>query len=61
VGLPSTSYYLGLPGAYDCDGDGYTRSAEANVTTSDQDPCGRTGWPSDLASTIFSTLTIWGP
>jgi hypothetical protein len=48
----------GLPGAYDCDGDGYTRSAESNVTTSDQDPCGRTGWPSDLSSTIFSTLDL---
>jgi Ca2+-binding RTX toxin-like protein len=34
--------------AYDCDGDGYVGTAEAHVTTSDQDPCGGTGWPSDL-------------
>ncbi len=51
----------GQPGAYDCDGDGYTRSAEANVTTSDQDPCGRSGWPSDLASTIFQHAGPAGP
>lgn len=38
------------PGAetYDCDGDGYKGSAEAHVTTSDQDPCGGSGWPSDI-------------
>jgi hypothetical protein len=34
--------------AYDCDGDGYTGTVEAHVTTSDQDPCGGSGWPSDL-------------
>jgi parallel beta-helix repeat protein len=34
--------------AYDCDGDGYAGTREANVTTSDQDPCGGSGWPSDL-------------
>jgi hypothetical protein len=34
--------------AYDCDGDGYIGTREANVTTSDQDPCGGSGWPSDL-------------
>ena len=35
-------------GAYDCDGDGYIGTTEAHVTTSDQDPCGTTGWASDL-------------
>jgi CSLREA domain-containing protein len=35
--------------AYDCDGDGYVGTAEGNVSTGDQDPCGGTGWPSDLA------------
>jgi hypothetical protein len=46
-----------LPGGasgFDCDGDGYKGSAESNVyqpgTTGDQDPCGATGWPSDLVS-----------
>ena len=34
--------------AYDCDGDGYAWTREANATTSDQDPCGGSGWPSDL-------------
>jgi hypothetical protein len=34
--------------AYDCDGDGYVGTAETHVGTSDQDPCGGTGWPSDL-------------
>jgi len=34
--------------AYDCDGDGYVGTAESHVSTSDQDPCGGTGWPSDL-------------
>jgi CSLREA domain-containing protein len=33
---------------YDCDGDGFTGATESHVTTSDQDPCGGTGWPSDL-------------
>ncbi|TMB98888.1 MAG: hypothetical protein E6J42_04860 [Chloroflexi bacterium] len=41
--------------AYDCDGDGYTGATESNLyvsagTTSDQDPCGITGWPSDFVS-----------
>lgn len=34
--------------AQDCDGDGYKGSVEGYVTTSDQDPCGVNGWPSDL-------------
>jgi Tol biopolymer transport system component len=36
--------------AHDCDGDGYTGSAESNVGTSQQDPCGGSGWPSDLVA-----------
>jgi hypothetical protein len=32
----------------DCDRDGYVGSREALIGTSDQDPCGATGWPSDL-------------
>lgn len=38
------------PGAasYDCDGDGFSGSAENAITTSDQDPCGANGWPADL-------------
>jgi hypothetical protein len=47
-----------LPGgasAYDCDGDGYKGSAEANVfqgmaSGRDQDPCGTNAWPADLVS-----------
>jgi len=35
---------------FDCDGDGYIGSTETHVTTSDQDPCGGRGWPSDLVS-----------
>ena len=35
--------------AYDCDGDGFAGSAETNITTSDQDPCGANGWPAELA------------
>jgi subtilisin-like proprotein convertase family protein len=34
--------------AHDCDGDGYTGLVEGHVTTSDQDPCGDGGWPSDI-------------
>ena len=34
--------------AHDCDGDGYVGTSEEIVGTSDQDPCGGTGWPSDL-------------
>ncbi|MCH8815340.1 MAG: thrombospondin type 3 repeat-containing protein [Chloroflexi bacterium] len=40
--------------AFDCDGDGYTGTAEAHVfggqTDRDQDPCGTNGWPSELNS-----------
>jgi hypothetical protein len=35
--------------AYDCDGDGFIGSAEAAITTSDQDPCGGNGWPAELS------------
>jgi hypothetical protein len=35
-------------GPHDCDGDGYKGTAESNASTSDQDPCGISGWPSDL-------------
>jgi subtilisin family serine protease len=34
----------------DCDGDGYTRAAEFAITANDQDPCGNSGWPSDLVA-----------
>jgi hypothetical protein len=34
--------------SYDCDGDGYVGSTEGHMTTSDQDACGFSGWPSDL-------------
>jgi Ca2+-binding RTX toxin-like protein len=49
--------------AYDCDGDGYAGTREANVTTSDQDPCGGSGWPSDLFPSTpggfqYNTLNI---
>ena len=40
--------------AYDCDGDGYTGTAEDNVflasSHGDQDPCGTTAWPADFVS-----------
>jgi glucose/arabinose dehydrogenase len=47
-----------LPGgasAYDCDGDGFTGAAEANVfggssPNRDQDACGITTWPADFVS-----------
>jgi glucose/arabinose dehydrogenase len=46
-----------LPGgatAHDCDGDGYTGGAEANVfgasPNRDQDACGTTAWPADFVS-----------
>ncbi|HEV8574263.1 MAG TPA: hypothetical protein VGR43_06085 [Dehalococcoidia bacterium] len=32
----------------DNDGDGYTNGTEEHVGTGPQDPCGGTGWPSDL-------------
>jgi len=50
-----------LPGGssgFDCDGDGYIGTAEANVTTSDQDPCGGSGWPSDLEPAGFQPNTL---
>ncbi len=34
----------------DADGDGSEQWAEAIIGTSDQDPCGNTGWPLDLVS-----------
>ena len=45
---------------YDCDGDGYAGTREANATTSDQDPCGGSGWPSDLlpGGLFPNTLTV---
>ena len=48
---------------YDCDGDGYRGYFETNVTTSDQDPCGGSGWPSDLfpgtpGGSEYNTLNI---
>jgi hypothetical protein len=59
--------------AYDCDGDGYTGSAENHVyapsTQGDQDPCGTNsspptdppspiGWPADLAGGALSNGRI---
>jgi beta-lactamase superfamily II metal-dependent hydrolase len=49
--------------AHDCDGDGYVGTAEAHVGTSDQDPCGGSGWPSDLYTSTpggfqYNTLNI---
>jgi hypothetical protein len=44
--------------AYDCDGDGFVGIAEASITTSDQDPCGATGWPSDLVPGLFQPNTL---
>ncbi len=39
---------------FDCDGDGYTGTAENNVfapgTTGDQDACGTAAWPADFVS-----------
>jgi hypothetical protein len=45
-------------GAFDCDGDGYIGSTETHVTTSDQDPCGSNGWPSDLMSGPWQPNTL---
>ncbi len=45
---------------YDCDGDGYTGATEDHVfdtTARDQDACGTTAWPSDLASGGTPTST----
>ena len=33
---------------YDCDGDGFTGTAEAVLLTDPQDPCGNNGWPAEL-------------
>ena len=44
--------------AHDCDRDGYKGSVESNVTTSDQDPCGGTGWPSDLVPGGIQSNTL---
>jgi hypothetical protein len=48
-----------LPGGadeFDCDGDGYTGSAESSifapVLKRDQDPCGADGWPSNLVDPV---------
>ena len=44
------------PGAasFDCDGDGYSGTAEAHVfgdtSVRDQDPCGTSAWPSDFVT-----------
>jgi len=35
---------------FDCDGDGFSGTAEAHVGTNDQDPCGVKGWPADLVA-----------
>jgi subtilisin-like proprotein convertase family protein len=44
--------------AFDCDGDGYVGLSESHVTTSDQDPCGGNGWPSDVFSGGFQANTV---
>ena len=36
--------------AYDCDGYGFVGTSEIGIGTSDQDPCGSTGWPLELDS-----------
>jgi hypothetical protein len=45
---------------HDCDRDGYTGTREALIGTSNQDPCGFTGWPSDIVpGGLFpNTLTV---
>ena len=44
----------------DADGDGWTRSAETAIGTSDSDPCGYWSWPADLQpfGAQPNTLTI---
>lgn len=48
--------------AYDCDGDGYKGSAEAHVFASaggmDQDPCGNSAWPADIAGGSVSANKV---
>jgi CSLREA domain-containing protein len=43
---------------YDCDGDGFIGMTEAHVGTSNQDPCGNTGWPSDFVQGGFQPNTL---
>ena len=43
---------------YDCDGDGWTGSAEAHIfsaanAVNDQDPCGTSGWPADVVDDLL--------
>ena len=43
---------------YDCDGDGWTGTAEAYIfsaanAVNDQDPCGTSGWPADLVDDLL--------
>jgi hypothetical protein len=42
----------------DNDGDGYINSREDHVGTGESDPCGGTGWPSDLVSGGFAPNTF---
>ena len=44
--------------AFDCDGDGYVGATETHVMTSDQDPCGADGWPSDLVADGWQANTL---
>jgi hypothetical protein len=44
--------------AFDCDGDGFIGATETYVTTSDQDPCGGNGWPSDLVPGPWQPNTL---
>ena len=48
---------------FDCDGDGFSGTAEVHVGTTNQDPCGVNGWPADLVAggitRISSTLWTW--
>ena len=44
--------------AFDCDGDGFIGATETHVTTSDQDPCGGNGWPSDLVPGPWQPNTL---
>jgi len=48
------------PGAAgsDCDGDGFSGVAEAQIGTGDQDPCGDGGWPLDLVTGGFQANTL---
>jgi hypothetical protein len=46
-GLPSEPLPPGSQN-YDCDGDGFIGSREAQIGTNDQDSCGANGWPADF-------------